>query len=52
MKKKIKILLISLSVIVNILLIYRYISINPYDVNLDGKVNSQDLLELKRYLLR
>lgn len=50
MKKKIKILLILLSIVGNILLIYKLI--NPYDVNLDGKVNSKDILDLKRYLLR
>lgn len=49
------ILKILLPIIAFVLLLYASViypkTINKYDVNRDGKVNSADLLELKKYLI-
>lgn len=49
------ILKILLPIIAFVLLLYASIiypkTINKYDVNRDGKVNSKDLLELRLYLI-
>lgn len=49
------ILKILLPIIAFALLLYASViypkTINKYDVNRDGKVNSADLLELKKYLI-
>lgn len=49
------ILKILLPIIAFVLLLYASViypkTINRYDVNRDGKVNSADLLDLKKYLL-
>ena len=51
MKKRITIAFV-LSLIINLFLLYQFFKINPNDVNRDGIVNSKDLLDLKRYLIK
>lgn len=50
MNNKINTVLLILLIILNIFLIYQN-SINQEDLNHDGKVNSADLLYLRRYLI-
>lgn len=45
-----KAIIIILSIIC-IGLLLKLITINKYDINRDGKVNSKDLLDLKVYLI-
>lgn len=47
---KSKIVIISL-LIINILLAISLFFNNSYDVNKDGKVDSKDLLDLRKYLI-